>query len=53
MTIRLTKFSDVTMARADMKVKLSNTYTQHVEKQDDVTPVTADEIKAKETSYEH
>ena len=53
MTARLTKFADAAKARADMKVKLSKTFSHHVERQEKVVPATADEIKAKEVTYEH
>ena len=53
MTLRLTKFADSSKQRADMKVKLSKTWTHHVQQQQQQTPATAEEIAAKEASYDH
>ena len=53
MTERLTKFADAALARADMKTKLSKTWTQHVSRQEKQEPATAEEIAAKEASYKH
>ena len=51
MTQRLTKFADASLELADMKVKLSKTFTQHVRCQEKVAPATAAEITAKEATY--
>ena len=53
MTVRLTKFADAALARADMKTKLSKTWTQHVQQQEKQAPATAAEIAAKEATYDH
>ena len=52
MTVRLTKFADVSKALADMELKMSKTFTHHVRRQDKVTAATPQEIKAKEQEYE-
>ena len=53
MTARLTKFADAVLARADMKTKLSKTWTQHVQRQEAQEPATEAEIAAKEASYDY
>lgn len=51
MTMRLTKFADASKALADMELKMPKTYSQHVRRQDEVTPATPQEIKTEEQEY--
>ena len=53
MTARLTKFADKSLSLADMKVKLSKTFSHIVQEQDSVETPTEEEITAKEQSYAH
>ena len=53
MTTRLTEFADAALEHADMQVKLSKTYTQHVKAQVKTTAATAMEIAAKMKKYKH
>lgn len=48
MTQRLSTFTDADIQHANIHVKLAKTFTQIVGKQDQVTPVTRDKIKAME-----
>lgn len=50
MTARLTTFADASLHEADMKVKPSKTFSQHVCKQDPVEKPTDAEIAAKEST---
>ena len=51
MTVRLTKFADASKSEADMELKMSKTFTQHVCRQAKVDAATPQEIKAKEQEY--
>ena len=53
MSKRLTEFSDAALAKADMKVKVSKTFSQMVCKQVEVGKITEQEIKAKTASYKY
>ena len=53
MTQRLTTLADAAIEQADMKVKLTKTYTQKVSKQKPVAKATSSEIQAKMKTYPH
>ena len=53
MTSRLTVFADASLAKADMRVKLSKTYNQHLQPLQKVTAATDDEVAKKMASYKH
>ena len=53
MTERLTTFADKAIEKADMKMKLQKTFTQHVQVQEAVSTATTAEINKKESSYKH
>ena len=52
-TERLTTFVDKAIEKTDMEMKLSKTFSQHVQVQDKVVAPTVVEIKKKENSYKH
>jgi len=53
MTTSLTVFVDVSLTKADMCVKLSKTYNQHLQPLQKVTEATDEEVTKKMASYNH
>ena len=53
MTTRLTEFADAALQEADMKIKLTKTYTQHLQKQGKIAKATDEEVTAKAATYKH
>ena len=53
MSKRLTELADAALTKADMKVKVVNTFSQMVCKQVKVGKITEKEIKAKTASYKY
>ena len=53
MSIRLTNFADAALEKADMKVKLAKTFSQHIQELQKVEAATTDEIKTTMTKYKH
>ena len=52
MTKRLTTLANASEAKADMKINMAKTFTQHVFKRDDIT-VTKEEAAAAEAGFKH
>ena len=48
MTQRITEFADAALAEADMRMKLSKTYTQHLQRQEKVAAATTEEADREE-----
>ena len=53
MTVRLTNFADAALREADMKVKLSKTFTQHIQPLRQVDVTTDAEVAKKMKKYKH
>ena len=53
MSIRLTSFADAAMAKADMRVKLTKTFSQHVQPLQKVAAATDEEVAKKMENYKH
>ena len=53
MSKRLTQFADKAMEKADMKMKMSKTFSQIVQTQKKMAAATEAEVKKKEVSYKH
>ena len=51
MTARLTSFADAALVKADMRVKLTKTFNQHLQQLQQVSAATDNEVSEKMASY--